>query len=241
MKKFAVFDIDGTLIRWQLYHSIADTLARLGHISPKAHQSIKDARMLWKRRAKGASFESYERQVINSYDAAIKKLSMAQFEQAAQAVFEEYKDQTYNYTRELLKTHKKSGYTLLAISGSQTEIVAKIANYYGFDDYSGSTYIYKDGRFTGAKRIIARYKGAILEELIKKHKLNTAGSIAVGDSSSDIPLLEKVEQPIAFNPERKLFKHASTAGWKIVIERKNIAYELGKDNGKYTLVKTSTG
>ena len=34
-RPFAVFDIDGTLIRWQLYHSIADTLARLGHIEPK--------------------------------------------------------------------------------------------------------------------------------------------------------------------------------------------------------------
>ncbi|MBX4191162.1 hypothetical protein KW794_03685, partial [Candidatus Saccharibacteria bacterium] len=50
-RPFAVFDIDGTLIRWQLYHSTADTLARLGHIEPKLHQTIKDARMVWKRRA----------------------------------------------------------------------------------------------------------------------------------------------------------------------------------------------
>src|SRR3546814_11785501 len=28
MKKFAVFDIDGTLIRWQLYHAVVETVAK---------------------------------------------------------------------------------------------------------------------------------------------------------------------------------------------------------------------
>ena len=37
MNKFAVFDIDGTLIRWQLYHAIADELAKSGHIDAETY------------------------------------------------------------------------------------------------------------------------------------------------------------------------------------------------------------
>lgn len=239
MRKYAVFDIDGTLIRWQLYHSIADTLARLGHIEPRVHQSVKEARMRWKRRSASDSFADYERQLIAVYDDAVKQLSKTQFEQAAATVFEEYKDQIYTYTRDLIAKLKAENYVLFAVSGSQTEIVAKIAGYYGFDDYRGSTYEYINGRYTGVKEVAAWHKDQILKELIAKHGVNHQGSIGVGDSHSDIAMLEMVEQPIAFNPEQTLFEHAQQQGWKIVIERKNMVYELEKQGSRYELVKTN--
>ena len=49
-RSFAVFDIDGTLIRWQLYHAVADALVKLGHVEPGAYEEIKVARMNWKTR-----------------------------------------------------------------------------------------------------------------------------------------------------------------------------------------------
>ena len=82
-------------------------------------------------------------------------------------------------------------------------------------------------------------KHAVLQELIDKHHAGMAGSIAVGDVASDISMLEMVEKPIVFNPERKLFDRAKAKGWKIVIERKNIVYELEKHDGKYVLAKTN--
>ncbi|HLG91141.1 MAG TPA: hypothetical protein VI336_03240, partial [Candidatus Saccharimonadales bacterium] len=60
--KFAVFDIDGTLIRWQLYHAIADAMVRLGYVAPFTYQVVKDARMEWKKRSGNGSFRSYEEQ-----------------------------------------------------------------------------------------------------------------------------------------------------------------------------------
>lgn len=238
-RPFAVFDIDGTLIRWQLYHSIADTLARLGHIEPDLHKTIKEARMSWKRRLAGSSFADYERQVIKVYDTAIKKLTTEQFEAAAQAVFEEYKDQVYIYTRDLIAKLNDENYLLFAISGSQAEIVAKIADYYGFDDYHGSSYKAIEGKFTGTKRIGSRNKDKVLADLIKKHSASLKGSVAVGDSHSDIAMLGMVEQPIAFNPENRLFDYARSKGWRIVIERKNMVYELERRDGRYELVKTN--
>ena len=66
-RPFAVFDIDGTLIRWQLYHAIADKLVSLGFIAPVKFQGIKDSRMVWKRREDSESFKRYELELVKLY------------------------------------------------------------------------------------------------------------------------------------------------------------------------------
>jgi len=235
-RPFAVFDIDGTLIRWQLYHSVADTLARLGHMDPKLHQRIKDARMVWKRRAGG--FSDYERELIAVYDQTITGLDREQLEAAVTVVFNEYKDQTYTYTRDLIAELRQYNYLIFAISGSQQEIVAKIADYYGFDDFASSIYEYADGRFTGKKQVVAWDKKTALDQLVKKHGTTYKGSLAIGDSHSDIALLEVVENPIAFNPDKSLYEEAIESNWKIVVERKNMVYQLENKKGVYELVQT---
>src|SRR3990167_5444229 len=116
-KKFAVFDIDGTLIRWQLYHAVADNLVKLGYIAPVKFQAIKDARMVWKRRESSESFREYELELVKLYVNLLSEITVEQFAKTAQAVFDEYKNQVYTYTRDLLRQLKKQGYRLFAISG----------------------------------------------------------------------------------------------------------------------------
>lgn len=239
MKKFAVFDIDGTLIRWQLYHAVAEALAKQGLLDPKVHQTIREARMLWKKRTDSNSFKAYEKRLVEAYDGLITSLTPEQVEEAASAVYGEYKDQVYTYTRDLIAQLKAKDYCLLAISGSQIEIISKVATHWGFDDWVGSTYVQKNGRFTGAKVVASADKALVLKQLIKKYKLSYTGSIAVGDSASDIKMLEIVEIPIAFNPEQVLFECARKNSWQVVIERKNVVYELKAGNGKYRLVETN--
>lgn len=234
-RPFAVFDIDGTLIRWQLYHAVAETLAKLGHIDPQTHAAIREARMLWKKRTDENSFKQYEEVLVRSYDQLITQLSVDLFMQAAHKVFDEYKDQAYTYTRQLILDLKQQGYILFAISGSQTEIVALIAGHYGFDDFVGSTYTHKNGFYTGNKIVAAHSKHKILEELVKKHGVIREGSVAVGDSASDSSMLETADQPIAFNPDKSLYQTALKNGWKIVVERKNVVYELEKGVHSYEL------
>lgn len=237
-RSFAVFDIDGTLIRWQLYHAIADSLAQKGHIKPESYQAMREARMAWKKR--GGNFKDYEKQVIVIYEAVLQTLSFEQLQKAIDAVFEEYKDQIYTYTRDLIAELKQKNYLLFAISGSQTEIVAKIADYYGFNDYVGTVYERTKTSFSGQKTIGSFEKDKTLRQMVKKHGASWDDSLAIGDSHSDISMLELVKQPIAFNPDKDLYSYAEAKGWKIVIERKNMVYELGKANGKYQLVKTNT-
>ncbi|MEI7683226.1 MAG: HAD family phosphatase [Candidatus Saccharibacteria bacterium] len=235
MKKFAAFDIDGTLIRWQLYHAVVDKLAKKGLLGPDAEKQLNQARMKWKRRQHKDSFSRYETSLIAIFEAAFGSLSAKQFDLVTQEVIDEYGDQTYIYTRELIKKLKKKGYILLAISGSQQEVVEHVAKLYGFTDWVGTNYKRRNDRFSSEPFVASQHKKEVLESLIKKHGLEMAGSIGIGDSGNDADILAMVEQPIAFNPDQKLYNSAKKNGWKIVIERKNVIYRLEADNGSYIL------
>jgi HAD superfamily hydrolase (TIGR01490 family) len=238
-RSFAVFDIDGTLIRWQLYHAVADALVKLGHVEPGAYEEIKVARMNWKTRQPGKSFGDYEQELIRVYESVLANLSAEQLDEAAKNVFDEYKDQVYTYTRELIKKLKADDYCLLAISGSQVEVIRLIARYYGFDDFLATVYERSGDRFSGRKTVPSLDKSKALAELIQKHQLVIGGSMAIGDSASDAAMLEMVEQPIAFNPDKALFARAMEHGWKVILERKNMVYELEKVDGRYQVVEAN--
>lgn len=236
-RPFAVFDIDGTVIRWQLYHAIVDELVKQDSISPTVHEVIQQARMTWKKRSDKESFLEYEHVLIEQYLSVLPHITVAQFEAVVETVFQTYKDQVYIYTRNLLRKLKSEGYLLFAISGSQQQIVTKLGRYYGFDAVIGSEYEVINGHFTGNATLPALIgKGTLLKQLVQTSGAKWEGSIGVGDTPGDISMLELVEHPIAFNPSQELFALAQKKGWNIVVERKNMVYELRRDeNGIYRL------
>lgn len=235
MKPFAAFDIDGTLIRWQLYHAIVDHLAQKNLLGPDAKEHLHQARMKWKRREHPGAWGEYELAVISTFEAAFDTLSTEDFDIATKEVTQEYGNQTYVYTRNLIKNLKHEGYFLVAISGSQHEIVGHIAQQYGFDDWVGTNYHRANDRFHDKPFVASHDKAAVLTKLIQKHSLKTAGSLAIGDSASDAAMFELVDQPIAFNPDQALYDLARKHGWKIVLERKSVIYELEATDGHYQL------
>ena len=239
--KFAVFDIDGTLIRWQLYHAIVDHLAKDGRVPEHAYEKVRKARMDWKSRNHREAFRAYELELISAFEATLPMIPIPEFVTTVEAVFTKHKDQVYTYTRNYIERLRADGYVLFAISASPYEIVELIAAYYVFDDFVGSLYTRIDGRFTNKQNSVVNKKADLLKALIAKHNVTLDGSIGIGDSDSDIAMLELVEQPIAFNPTRKFFSYAHAAGWKIVIERKNMVYELKSVGGIYQLENPKTG
>lgn len=239
-QSFAVFDIDGTLIRWQLYHAVVDRLAKENLLGPSASEKLHEARMVWKRREHPTAFRQYEKALIAIYESALPNLTPYQFDEVVEEVASEYKEQVYTYTRDLAKSLKEQGYVLIAISGSHEELVGHIARQYDFDLWVGTKYERKGNVFTGKKFVASSDKRAILEDLIRKHGLTTSSSVGVGDSKSDASFLDIMEQPIAFNPDRELFEIAARKSWRLVIERKNMVYVMEQKNGSYVLVSTNS-
>ncbi len=235
-KPFAAFDIDGTIVRWQLFHATVMQLVTDGYIPESAGQRINAARDIWQKRGHKESFTAYQRVLVDEYDAALAGMPVAAFDKATETVFETYKDKVYVFSRDLIRSLKEQGYLLFAISGSHYEIVEKFGAYYGFDAVVGTHYEKADGKFTGLEISVgSRNKDASLKELVQKHSATWQDSLAIGDSKSDAAMLALVEQPIAFNPEASLLEIAQAAGWKIVIERKNVVITLEKHGEQYVL------
>lgn len=143
-------------------------------------------------------------------------------------------DYCYAYTTQLIKQFKAEGRTLVTISGSIADIVEPFAKSVGFDYVVASGLEVKDGAFTGERATETKQgKDKILRDLATEHGLSLKSSIGVGDTHRDIPMLAVTEHPIAFNPNAALYEEAEKHGWKIVLERKSMIYDLEKTDGVY--------
>ncbi|MEO5949749.1 MAG: HAD family phosphatase [Candidatus Saccharimonas sp.] len=235
-QKFAAFDIDGTLFRSGLYREVAYELMKMGALPHEVLEETTVKNREWRHRSHGNAFEEFDMLVVDRVDHLLPQLRIDDYEEAAQMVLEKRADNVYVYTRNLIKKLKDEGYFLIAISGSQIELVEPFAVKYGFDAWVGQEWERGDEFFTGNIIKTHTNKDLILRDLMSRYNLTLKDSYAVGDSNGDVGMLGLVEHPIAFNPTAELYDKAHAHGWTIAIERKNMMYMLKMDNGDYRLV-----
>lgn len=236
-RKIAVFDIDGTLYRWQLFHELVEELTRADVFPDNTFREVDTAWNDW--RGGNLHFHGYESLVVETLMKYLPLIPITTFETVCDKVIAQSSHKLHAYPKQLLQDLKKDGYTIVAISGSQQELLDRFAVKHGIDIAIGAVYERADGHFTGeTSRMTIGRKAVILQELVRDKDFTLEGSVAIGDSDGDIELLSAVEQPIAFNPSEGLFEHAKTAGWPIVIERKNIAYKLERRDDALVLAET---
>jgi HAD superfamily hydrolase (TIGR01490 family) len=236
-RKFAAFDIDGTLFRWQLFHEFVFALKDAGQLDEKTAKLIDDHFFAWTSRK--ISFDEYQTTVVDALRGCIPNLSLAILEEASSRVIKASGHKVYKFTRDYIQQLKKEGYFLLAVTGSHQEIAQPFAEQYGFDDCIGVLFERNGDALTGNfERYVYGRKAELITEYAKTHSLTFKDSIAVGDSHGDVSMLEIVEKPLAFNPAHNLLNIAMEKGWKIVVERKDVAYELQKgQDGTYLLAQ----
>lgn len=225
MKKVAIFDIDGTIFRSSLLIEITEVLVREGKFPPEAHTAYKEAYKKWHERE--GSYEEYIGAVIKAFEKNIKGVKYDDFLKLAKDVISANHGRVYRYTRDMVKELRGKGYYLLAISNSPREIVEEFGQTTEFNKVYGRVYeVGKDRVFTGKAlhTDLISDKAKILERAVEKEDLTLEDSIGVGDTESDIAFLEMVKTPICFNPNKRLYQHAKRAGWKVVVERKDVIY-----------------
>lgn len=223
----AVFDIDGTVFRASLFLELVERLIEKGIFPADMRSAYQEEHELWLNRQ--GDYEVYVEKVVAAFLGHLKGCSYDAVEKVAMEIVAEKKDRVYRYTRDLVKKLKEQGYFLLAISHSPRFIVDDFGYELGFDKIYGFFYeTGPTGNFTGNVEDleIIRNKAAVLQRAVRKENLTLEHSIGVGDTESDIPMLEMVENAIAFNPNQKLYDHAKKRQWQVVVERKNVIYEL---------------
>ncbi|MBP6880028.1 HAD family phosphatase [Candidatus Saccharibacteria bacterium] len=233
MKQFAVFDIDGTVFRSSLYIEVVYELARQELIDlPETKYET------WARRTK-SGYQTYRNHLVELLESQLPNISVSDFEEVSKKVVERQAEHVYVYTRDLIREFQELNYFMIAISGSQEQLVEKFANYWNFDAFVGQSYHQADGKFSGKITKTHEGKGKLLQNIIDEHSLPIEGSVAVGDTEGDIETLKMVERPIAFNPNRELYKAAVKSGWEIIVERKDMIYKLQPGSHRnYELIDT---
>lgn len=240
-RQLAAFDIDGTILRKNLMLEVVRYLLENGVIGYRqAHDIEKLILDLRHSMADEHYFQLMMKSVKDLITSVDGGLSVEDYVKAVRATTTASLSNTHIYTTQLIKTLKSKNFFLVAISGSEIRAVEEFAKPFGFDAFAGSIFFKEsDGRLTGEIEDISNNKEDLINDLIAKNDLDLKGSIAVGDSTNDIPMLSMVETGIAFNPNQGLFKAAQQHGWMVVIERKDMVYGLTFENGKYTLTQTN--
>lgn len=226
-RRVAVFDIDGTVFRSSLSHELMERLTKDGVVSKKAAEYYQEHYQLWRDRE--GTYEDFIDMFANAAQKYWKGIYYGDFADAAKLVIAEQYKHTYVYTRELIKELKKRGYYLLAISHSPKTIVDPFCKKMGFDKAYGMVWeIGPQDQLTGsvAETHLIMNKANILKRAIEKENLTVAHSVGVGDTESDVSFLEMVARPICFNPNAALYRYAKRMKWKVVVERKDVVYEL---------------
>ncbi|MFA5777736.1 MAG: hypothetical protein WC906_04825, partial [Parcubacteria group bacterium] len=86
-----------------------------------------------------------------------------------------------------------------------------------------------DGIYTGnAVFEPTKNKGEVAKQYAVENGITFKDSYGMGDTESDASFLKLVDQPIVFNPNTNLKEIAEKENWRIVVEKKDVIYEINK-------------
>jgi HAD superfamily hydrolase (TIGR01490 family) len=222
----AVFDVDGTLFRRGLLPALTRRLVSERIFSERVREELSRDYYAWVERR--GSYETYDELVVELFLRELEGVSVAELRRCATVEVEAHGRRLHMYTRDVARRLERAGYHLIAISGSPQEILDLFLKPLGFDRAWG-TVLAQDasGRYTGEMlHNPFKNKRRVLEEFLKDAEVELEGSVGMGDTLSDVGFLEMVQTPIAFNPNRSLLEVARRQDWPIVVERKDVIYNL---------------
>lgn len=127
----------------------------------------------------------------------------------------------------LVDRHREAGDTLLIITATNRFVTAPIAAAFGIDNLLATDPAQEHGRYTGEVSGTPCFREGKVERLnswLRETGLNLEGSYFYSDSHNDLPLLERVQHPVAVDADDTLRQHAEQRGWDIISLRDQARY-----------------
>jgi HAD superfamily hydrolase (TIGR01490 family) len=214
--RLAIFDVDGTLITGKSTEKrFIAWLLQQGCLGPRQFAS-----MVWNVPRR---FPVHGRHVFRKNKAYLAGLSQQVVaEQAARFVASLPGTEWIPRSLEELRGHRERGATVVLLSGTLQPIIDALAVRVGADAAFGTICDCEDGRYTGRPPVRHPFfhaKGELLGEICSRHGAKPAEVVAYADSRFDIPLLERVGEPVAVSPDRALASWARGRGCRIIDHR----------------------
>jgi HAD superfamily hydrolase (TIGR01490 family) len=124
--------------------------------------------------------------------------------------------------RDLVNCHRAAGDVCAIITATNSFVTAPIAREFGVEHLIATEPEHNHGEFTGRVAGVPCFReGKItrLESWMEQQGWkwsSFAGTTFYSDSLNDLPLLAKVKNPVAVNPDDTLRKHSEQRGWKVI-------------------------
>jgi HAD superfamily hydrolase (TIGR01490 family) len=124
--------------------------------------------------------------------------------------------------RDLVARHRAAGDVCIVITATNSFVTAPIAREFGVEYLIATEPEQRNGEFTGRVAGVPSFregKVARLEDWMAQRGWSWdsfADSWFYSDSLNDLPLLSKVKNPVAVDPDATLRTHAEQHGWRIM-------------------------
>tara|TARA_S200000501_G_scaffold373043_1_gene419334 strand:+ start:564 stop:1235 length:672 start_codon:yes stop_codon:yes gene_type:complete len=215
-KKLAIFDLDHTILKCNSDHSWLDYLMNKQFIK-KEEYFDQNAEFQRRFRQGDVNYKDYYEFTIqylkgksDDYISNIRSDFMAEVIEPSINI----------YALRLIHKHYEKGEELLLASGTTSIIADSIAKRLEFKNVVCTKCEQKNNTFTG--RIenppsLGEGKLKNVQAWMKKNGFSDfKDTTFYSDSILDMPLLEKVEKPVAVNPDNDLYRVSQNLGWEII-------------------------
>jgi HAD superfamily hydrolase (TIGR01490 family) len=121
--------------------------------------------------------------------------------------------------RQLVAKHRQAGDTLMIITATNAFVTRPIAKRFGIEHLIATEPETLDGHYTGdvaGEPSFREGKVRRLQEWLTKQGADLQGSWFYSDSHNDLPLLERVDHPVAVDPDDILAQVARDRNWPIL-------------------------
>lgn len=211
----AIFDLDNTLLGGDSDHAWGEFLVEQQLVEPGHYQRQNDA--FYRQYCDGSlDIDAYLRFAL----APLAGRSMEELAPLHQQFMAKHvAPLMLPKAAALVDKHRQAGDTLMIITATNNFITAPIARRLGIDILLASEAEVADGKYTGAPCGVPCFqagKVARLETWLAENEETLERSYFYSDSHNDLPLLKKVDHPVAVDPDPRLEEHARQAGWPII-------------------------
>lgn len=211
----AIFDLDNTLLAGDSDHAWGEFIADLGIVDGKSYRAQNDA--FYADYCRGAlDIFAYQRFVLSP----LAGLSMAELHRwHTQFMREKIEPIILPKALALVDSHRTQGHTLMIITATNSFITAPIAKRFDIDTLIATEPEIRNNAYTGDVVGVPCYREGKVERLntwLAEHNETLRGSFFYSDSHNDLPLLQRVDIPVAVDPDDTLRKYAEDNIWQVL-------------------------
>jgi HAD superfamily hydrolase (TIGR01490 family) len=211
----ALFDLDNTLLGGDSDHAWGDYLCAKGILDPVKYKARNDAfyQDYLAGRLNLQAYLAFSLEILAATEPAQLQQWHAAFMQAC------IEPIILPKALALLDQHRAAGDQLLIITATNRFVTEPIAKRLGVETLLATECEMEGDRYTGRSTGVPCFReGKVtrLEHWLKENGVSLKGSYFYSDSMNDLPLLERVQHPVAVDPDPVLHGEAMRRGWKVI-------------------------